>query len=41
MYAENIQTRQLRTDLATNANEADVRVWLHCQKACGIQKLLQ
>ena len=40
MYAVNVQTRQLRTDLATNADEADVRVWLHCQKACGVQILL-
>ena len=40
MYAVNGQTRQLRTDLATNADEADVCVWLHCQKACGVQKLL-
>ena len=39
-YATNGQTRQLRTDLCTNADEADLRVWLHCQKSCGVNKLL-
>ena len=39
-YATNGQTRQLRTDLCTNADEADLRVWLHCQMSCGVNKLL-
>ena len=39
-YATIGQSRQLRTDLSTNADEADLRVWLHCQRACGVHKLL-
>ena len=29
--------RQLRPDLATNADEADL---LHCMKSCGVHKLI-
>lgn len=31
---------QLRTDLETNADEADMRIWLHCKKSCGVHKLI-
>ena len=31
---------QLRTDLETNADEADLRVWLHCKNSCGVNKLI-
>ena len=34
------QPRQLRTDLQTNADEADLRVWFHCKNSCGVHKLI-
>ena len=34
------QSKQVRNDLCTNADEADVRVWLHCVKAAGVRKLV-
>ena len=39
-YATNNRKRELRNDLCTNAEEADIRVWLHCLKACGVRKLI-
>ena len=32
--------REMRPDLHTNADEADLRVWLHCKKAFGRRKLI-
>ena len=32
-------TRKIRSDLTTNADEADLRVWLHCRHSCGVRKL--
>ena len=34
------QSKQVRNDLCTNADEADLRVWLHCVKAAGVRKLV-
>ena len=34
------QSKQSRPDLSSNADEADLRVWLHCKNSCGIHKLL-
>ncbi len=34
------QSRCLRTDLHTNADEADIRIWLHCKNSCGTRKLV-
>ena len=28
------------SDLFTNADEADLRVWLHCKNSCGVHKLI-
>ena len=30
----------MREDLITNADEADLRVWLHCKHSCGVNKLI-
>jgi len=32
--------REMRPDLHTNADEADLWVWLHCKKSLGRQKLI-
>ena len=34
------QSKQSHPDLSSNADEADLRVWLHCKNSCGIHKLL-
>ena len=36
----NGQSRQLRSDLSSNADETDLRVWLHCKYSCGIHKVI-
>ena len=33
-------SRELRPDLHTNADEADLRVWLHCKNSVGRKKLI-
>ena len=30
----------LREDLVTDADKADLRVWLHCKHSCGVNKLI-
>ena len=39
-YEATNQSKQERNDLPTNADEADLRVWLHCVKAAGVCKLV-
>ena len=34
------QSKPSHPDLCSNADEADLRVWLHCKNSCGIHKLL-
>ncbi len=33
------RSREMQPDLHTNAEEADLRVWLHCKKSTGRRKL--
>ena len=39
-YAATKHSRDVRNDLTTNVDEADLRVWLHCVKSSGVRKLL-
>ncbi len=34
------RSREIRPDLHTNADEADLRVWLHCKNSNGKRKLI-
>ena len=39
-YAATKHCREVQNDLSTNADEADLRVWLHCVKSSGVRKIL-